>query len=73
MNRITTKRHGLEIDAEFVAFVEDQVLEGTGISPDRFWQGHAALLDAFAEDNRALLDRRAKLQTRIDAWHKARG
>ncbi|MFC0199404.1 malate synthase G [Paracoccus rhizosphaerae] len=73
MNRITTKRHGLEIDAEFVSFVEDQVLEGTGISPDRFWQGHAELLDAFAEDNRALLDRRADLQARIDAWHKARG
>lgn len=71
MARVT--RHGLEVDQDFARFVEDQVLPGTDVQADAFWQGYAALLDGFMAENRALLDRRAELQARIDAWHKARG
>lgn len=68
-----TQRHGLDVAEELAAFVEGQVLPGTGVEPARFWSGYAELLDEFADENRALLDRRAELQARIDAWHKARG
>lgn len=71
MARVT--RHGLEVDQDFARFVEDQVLPGTDVQADAFWQGYAALLDGFMAENRALLDRRVELQARIDAWHKARG
>ena len=46
------------------------MLPGTEVSADRFWQGYAALLDGFAAENRALLDRRAELQARIDDWQR---
>ncbi len=65
--------HGLEVAEELAAFVEGQVLPGTGVDADRFWSGYGELLRDFGAGNRALLDRRAELQGRIDAWHKARG
>ncbi|MGN7868274.1 malate synthase G [Paracoccus sp. 22332] len=68
-----TQRHGLDVAPELADFVENRVLPGTGVDADRFWSGYADLLAEFAPENRALLDRRAELQGRIDAWHKARG
>ncbi|WP_295042223.1 malate synthase G [uncultured Paracoccus sp.] len=68
-----TQRHGLDVAADLADFVENSVLPGTGVDSDRFWSGYAELLAEFAAENRALLDRRAELQGRIDAWHKARG
>ncbi|MAN55645.1 MAG: malate synthase G [Paracoccus sp.] len=67
------QRHGLEIDATFATFIEDEVLPGTGVDADRFWSGYAGLLADFADENSALLARRTELQSQIDAWHKARG
>lgn len=67
-----TQRHGLDVATELADFVENRVLPGTGVDADRFWSGYADLLAEFAPENRALLDRRAELQGRIDAWHKAR-
>ncbi|WEF23928.1 malate synthase G [Paracoccus sp. S3-43] len=69
----STRRHGLDVATELADFVENRVLPGTGVDADRFWSGYADLLAEFAPENRALLDRRAELQGRIDAWHKARG
>ncbi|MTE00400.1 malate synthase G [Paracoccus sp. YIM 132242] len=67
------QRHGLDVAEDLAAFVETRVLPGTGVDADRFWSGYAGLLADLAAENRALLDRRAELQGRIDAWHKARG
>ena len=67
-----TQRHGLEVAQELAAFVETHVLPGIGVDADRFWSGYGELLSEFAAENRALLTRRAELQDRIDAWHKAR-
>nr|WP_111300140.1 malate synthase G [Paracoccus saliphilus] len=69
----STPRHGLEVDAGFAAFIENQVLPGTRVEAATFWQGYADLLDSFAGRNRALLDRRTELQAQIDAWHRGRG
>ena len=68
-----TQRHGLDVAEVLAAFVETSLLPGTGVDPDRFWSGYAGLLADLADENRALLDRRADLQDQIDTWHKARG
>ena len=67
-----TTRHGLEIDTDLTAFVEDDVLPGTGIDADAFWRGFARLLHDFTPRNRSLLNQRTSLQSQIDAWHRAR-
>ncbi len=66
-------RHGLQVAAELAAFVEKDALPGTGISPDQFWQGFAALISDLTPKNRALLARRDELQAKIDQWHRDRG
>lgn len=73
MTASTATRNGLEIDQDFLRFVEDEVLAGTAVAADDFWAGYAALLDEFAAENRDLLDRRTALQRRIDDWHRQRG
>jgi malate synthase len=52
--------------------VEEQALPGSGIAPEAFWAGFAALLERFAPQNRALLAERERLQQALDAWHEAR-
>jgi malate synthase len=67
-----TDRCGLGVDPALAAFLEIEALPGTGVEPAAFWSGFAGLIAELAPQNRALLDRRAELQSRIDAWHKAR-
>ena len=65
-------RHGLQVDERLAQFLETRALPGTGIAPDRFWVGFAALVAEMAPRNRALLATRAAMQAHIDAWHIAR-
>ncbi|NMN05135.1 MULTISPECIES: malate synthase G [unclassified Novosphingobium] len=67
-----TTRAGLAVAAPLAAFVEDQALPGSGIAPEAFWAGFAALLERFAPQNRVLLAERERLQQALDAWHEAR-
>ncbi|MFM2389557.1 MAG: malate synthase [Pseudomonadota bacterium] len=65
-------RHGLQVDAGLCAFIENQALPGTGVDAARFWKGFADIVQDLTPINRALLDRRADLQAKIDAWHRER-
>jgi len=70
-DRMTARveREGLRVAAELATFIETQALPGTGIDPARFWAGFSALIHEFGPRNRALLEKREKLQARIDDWH----
>ena len=63
---------GLTVARPLAAFLAEEALPGTGVTPDRFWHDYARLLAAFTPRNRALLARRDELQRQIDAWHTAR-
>ena len=65
------ERHGLQVDGQLAAFLQDEALPGTGIDPDRFWSGFAALIRDFTPKNRGLLAKRQALQNQIDEWHRA--
>ncbi|GAB4538966.1 MAG: malate synthase G [Ruegeria sp.] len=65
-------RHGLKVDTVLVEFIERQALPGTGVAPDAFWAGLARMVAELGPQNRALLDKRAEIQSQIDAWHLAR-
>ncbi len=66
-----TTLHRLQIATNLVRFVEDKVLPGTGIAADAFWKGFDAIVGDLAPKNIALLAERDRLQTELDAWHKA--
>lgn len=70
MKRI--QKHGLQIAPVLYDFVNREALEGTGVSPDGFWDGLAGLLREFAPRNRDLLAVRDRLQSQIDKYHRER-
>lgn len=63
---------GLQIAPEYVDFIENKALPGTGVSADAFWAGLARLVNELGPKNRALLEKRAAIQGQIDAWHVER-
>ena len=70
----TTSRtavHGLSVDSALKAFIDAQVLPGTGVSVKNFWQGFDALVRDLAPKNAALLSERDRLQNELDTWHRA--
>jgi malate synthase len=66
-----TPVHRLHVASNLHQFINDQVLPGTGVAPDKFWQGFDAIVADLAPKNIALLAERDRLQTGLDAWHKA--
>ena len=69
MDRVSSA--GLSIARELYDFVNSEALPGTGLEPDAFWNGLAAILAELAPRTAALLAVRDDLQARIDAWHVA--
>jgi malate synthase len=63
---------GLQVARVLHDFVNDEALPGTGISPEAFWSGLDQIIHELAPKNRALLDKRDRLQEEIDAWHRER-
>lgn len=61
----------LEIADEFVEFVADELLAGTGVTADRFWTGFEAIVADLGPRNAANLAHRDALQEQIDDWHRA--
>ncbi|WP_299986791.1 malate synthase G [uncultured Ruegeria sp.] len=63
---------GLQIDPVLVDFIERKALPGTEVSANQFWSGLARLVNELGPKNRALLEKRADMQGRIDGWYAAR-
>jgi malate synthase len=63
--------HGLQVASNLQRFVDDEVLPGSGLQPEAFWAGFAALVHDLAPHNRALLAERERLQAELDTWHRA--
>ena len=66
-----TTEHRLQVATSLHQFIDTKVLPGTGIAPEAFWKGFDAIVADLAPKNIALLAERDRLQTELDAWHKA--
>ncbi len=64
--------NGLQVAEELATFIETQALPGTDVTAEAFWAGLDGLVNGMGDENRALLAKRAELQSQIDGWHAAR-
>jgi malate synthase len=66
-----TNRLRLHVATALARFIEDEVLPGTGVEAEHFWQGFDTIVADLAPKNAALLAERDRLQAELDAWHRA--
>ena len=66
------ERSGLQVAEVLANFVETEALPGTGVSAEAFWAGLARMEATLGPRNATLLEKRADLQKKLDAWHLQR-
>ena len=65
--------HGhLSIASELLDFVNNELLPGTGVAKEIFWNGLDKCAHELTPKNRELLEFRENLQKKIDIWHRDR-
>ena len=61
--------NNLKVADELYKFVNEDVLKGTNISPEKFWSGFDDVVHELTPKNNELLKKREDLQRKIDDWH----
>ena len=69
MSRIVMS--GLQVDAGLASLINDEILPGTGVPSEHFWQSFSDIILELAPENARLLAHREALQAQIDDWHEA--
>ena len=59
----------LKVSEELFLFVNNELLNGTNVSSDEFWNGFDKIVHELAPKNKKLLEIRENLQKKIDKWH----
>ncbi|GAB3663157.1 malate synthase G [Nocardioides korecus] len=62
---------GLRVAEALHRFVTEEALPGTGVDPEAFWDGVAAIVGDLSPRNRELLAMRDRIQSSLDDWHRA--
>ena len=62
--------NNLKVSSKLSKFINEELLVGTDVSPDKFWSGLDKSVHELAPKNRELLEKRDNLQKKINEWHK---
>ena len=69
---MTSKYHSvnnLKVSEELLLFVNNELFNGTDISPEKFWKDFDKVVHELAPKNKELINFRETLQKKIDKWH----
>ena len=66
------RKYNLEIDGAFFDFINNEVLPGTQINKDVFWNGFSKIIYDFEPINQQLIKKRNIIQQQLDTWHRKR-
>ena len=64
------EKNGIKINSKIFEFVNDEVIPGTNIKPEEFWNNFTKVALELAPINRNLIKKREDIQKKIDEWHK---
>ncbi|WP_166112771.1 malate synthase G [Pseudoalteromonas sp. Z9A5] len=67
----TLTHSGLSVDTQLADFVKNQLLPGTHLNEQQFWQSFASIVQTLTPINNELLEKRELLQQQIDNYHLA--
>jgi malate synthase len=65
-----TEKNGLKISSILFDFINKEVIPGTDIQPDKFWDNFEKTVHQLAPINKKLIEKRQIIQKEIDDWHK---
>jgi malate synthase len=68
MTKINKKN--LKISASLFEFINNEVIPGTDIDVEEFWNGFDSAVHELAKINKSLISKREEIQKKIDEWHK---
>ena len=63
------KVNNLKVSEDLLEFVNNELLDGTNISKEKFWTGFDKFVHELTPKNKELLKIRDDLQKKIDNWH----
>ena len=66
----TVDKNGLKISLTLYKFINDEVLPGTKIKHEEFWQNFSDVVHELSPINKSLVEKREQIQKKIDEWHK---
>ncbi len=61
--------NNLKISCELLDFVNEELLKGTDIEPEKFWLGFDKCVHELSPKNKELIKIREDIQKKIDEWH----
>ena len=64
------QKKNIKINERLYNFINNEVLKGTDINEDTFWNGFSDIVDVYYPKNVNLLEKRKDLQNKINNWHK---
>tara|TARA_B100002052_G_scaffold251646_1_gene239848 strand:- start:8508 stop:10652 length:2145 start_codon:yes stop_codon:yes gene_type:complete len=67
MKKIKVKN--LKVDDKLHKFINEEVIPGTSIDVDKFWEGFDKAVHSLAPVNLKLIKKRDEIQKKIDEWH----
>ena len=65
------EKNGLKINSKIFEFINKEVLPGTGIESEDFWNKFEKIVQELSPINKSLIKKRETIQKKIDEWHKS--
>ncbi len=64
------EKSGLKVSSTLLEFINNEVIPGTNINIDKFWNKFSEVVHELSPLNKALIQKREIIQKKIDDWHK---
>ena len=63
-------KNGLKISTTLFEFINNEVIPGTNVKSDDFWDKFGKAVHELSPINKNLINKRETIQRQIDEWHK---